>query len=282
MASRTRQKEEARARRIAEKQARSERDRRQRRTRMLAGVLIAAVAVVGIAIAVSSGGGTGKAPSSTGSAARGDAAAVNSLLAGIPQRGDVLGNPGAKVTVTEYGDLECSICDEFALPTGRNTLEGGAGTGYLDTLISTDVRSGKVKLVYRALETASSQNPDSTAFLRQQTAAKAAGLQNKEWSYVELMYYEQGPEGADYVTPAYLDGLAKQIPGLNYSAWQSNLGNSSLEAQVTSDNNAGVAVDGGSASTPTIVASGPLGQAKPIVGLPGSYSELTAAIQSVT
>src|SRR5947209_16582889 len=55
MASRTKQKEEARARRLAEEQARSERARRQRRVRMLAGVIIGAVAVVAVLIAVSVG-----------------------------------------------------------------------------------------------------------------------------------------------------------------------------------------------------------------------------------
>lgn len=248
---------------------------------MLGGVLVAAAAIVAVLIAISAGG-TPKAPGSHTPAARQDAAAVTTLLSGIPQSGSTLGKPSAKITVTEYGDLECSVCDEFALPSSKSTSAGVAGSGYEEQLISQYVRTGKVKLVYKSLETASSSNPDPNAFLKQQTAALAAGLQNKGWNYITVFYYEQGPEGTGYVTPTYLDGLAKQVPGLAYSAWQSNLGNSTLEAQVATENNQGTSVDGGSASTPTIVVSGPLGQAKPIVGLPTSFGELTSAIQSVS
>jgi hypothetical protein len=58
MASRIKQKEEARARRLADEQARSEQVRRNRRLQMLGGVVVVAVAVVAVAIAVSSGGGS--------------------------------------------------------------------------------------------------------------------------------------------------------------------------------------------------------------------------------
>jgi hypothetical protein len=62
MASRTKQKEAARARRIAEEQARAERARRTRRTRMLVGVVIGAAAAAAVAIAIASSGGGGNYP----------------------------------------------------------------------------------------------------------------------------------------------------------------------------------------------------------------------------
>lgn len=283
MASRTKQKEEARARRLAEEQARTERERRTRRTRMLSGVLIAAVVVVAVAIAVSSsGGGSGKVPAPNSAAAKAAAARVEALLAGIPQSGNTLGNPSAKVTITEYGDLECGFCDEFALAANVTSPSGFPGSGMLDQLISQYVRTGKAKLVFRSLETASSESSVQNAFLNGQTAASAAGLQNKGWDYIELFYNEQGKEGTGYATSSYLDGLARQIPGLNYSSWLANVDNSTLEAQVQSDDQAGTAVDGGSPSTPTVVATGPLGQAKPIVGLQTSISPYVSAINSVS
>jgi hypothetical protein len=58
MASRTKQKEEARARRLAEERARAEQARRQRRIRIGAGLLIAAAAVVAVVIAIASSGST--------------------------------------------------------------------------------------------------------------------------------------------------------------------------------------------------------------------------------
>ncbi|MDQ6605165.1 MAG: DUF3105 domain-containing protein [Actinomycetota bacterium] len=57
MASRTKQKEEARARRLAEEQARAERARRTRRLRMAGGLVLGLVAVIAVAVAIASGGG---------------------------------------------------------------------------------------------------------------------------------------------------------------------------------------------------------------------------------
>lgn len=88
MASRTKQKEEARARRLAEERAASERAQRTRRTRMLGGVLAIAVAIVAVAIALSVSGGSGgaAAPKPTSSTAKQAASTISSLLAGIPRR----------------------------------------------------------------------------------------------------------------------------------------------------------------------------------------------------
>ena len=55
MASRTKQKEEARARRLAEEAARRERARRDRRLRTVGGLVIAAVAVVAYGLSPTSG-----------------------------------------------------------------------------------------------------------------------------------------------------------------------------------------------------------------------------------
>jgi protein-disulfide isomerase len=267
MASRTRQKQEARERRLAEERAHAERSRRERRTRMTAGVLIGAVAVVAVAVAISSSGGGGSTPSPTSATAKQQAATVNTLLSGIPQSGVTLGSPTAKVTVTEYGDLQCPICRTFALSSENQ-------------LISNDVRAGKVKLVYRSLETATGNGPDASVWPTQQAAAYAAGAQGKAWNYIELFYNQQGQENTAYVTPAYLDGLARQIPGLNYSAWKSASQSSTYISQVTADGQAAAAK--GFNSTPTIVIQGPKGQAQPIVGNPSSYSQLETVIKSVS
>jgi protein-disulfide isomerase len=283
MASRTKQKEEARARRLADEQAKVEQTRRNRRLQMLGGVVIAAIVVVVVAVIVSSGGG--KKPfnpvghrnsKASGAIAKG----VESLLAGIPQNGNALGNPHAKVTVTEYGDLECSICDEFALSTSQHASNGSSGTGIEDALIKNDVRSGRIKLVFRSLETASGSNPDPKAFLNQQTAALAAGLQGKEWNFIELFYAQQQPEGTGYVTPAFLNTIASQIPGLNTSAWSSHLQDATLQSTVKADVQQAVAK--GYSATPTIVVTGPKGEANPIQSLPSSYAQVEQEIQQVS
>lgn len=266
MASRKEQKEAARQQRLAEEQARAERARRDRRLRMLGGTVVGAILVVVVAIVISSGGGgSSNVVAPTSAAAKQAQKTVNTLLAGIPQSGNTLGSPSAKVTVTEYGDLVCPVCKDFAL--------GGE-----KQLIANEVRAGKVKIVYKALETASgTANP--TMFVPSQTAALAAGNQKKAWNYIELFYHEQGDETQSYVTNNYLGGLAKQIPGLNFSQWNSDRGSANLQSQVTADTTAAAAA--GYNSTPTILVSGPKSQAQPIESA-ATYSQLQDAIKSVS
>jgi protein-disulfide isomerase len=281
MASRTRQKEEARARRIAEEQARAERAARTRRVRTLGGVVIAAVIVIVAAVVISTSSTSGGNPVKAGSkTANADFKAVNAELAGIPQHGNTLGSPTAPVTLTEYADLECPVCDSFALPTNRNNSDGEAGSGYLQQVINQYVRTGKVKIVYRSLETATGNGPNSSMWSQQQASAYAAGLQGKAWDYIELFYYEQQPETNSYVNPAYLQGIAQQIPGLNLSKWASDSRSSTLQSQVASDDQSAASL--GFQYTPTLVVKGPKGQATPIQSLPSSYSELSSEINSVS
>lgn len=283
MASRKEQKEQARAARIAQEQAIAAKAQRTRRMQILGGAVAIAVIVIVVVIVVSSSGGGGSAIKPESAAAKTAVKHVKSLLAGIPQSGNTLGKPGAPVTITEYGDLECSVCDVFATPTSFTNPEGEQGSGWEDQLITDYVRTGKAKFVYRSLETASSENPDSNAFEQQQVAAEAAGLQGKEWYFVELMYNQQGAEGSNYVTEGYLQGIAKQIPGLNFKKWMADRKLASLKTELATDNEQGTNADGDEPQTPTVVISGPKGSAAPIIGLPDAgYSKYVDTIKAVS
>jgi protein-disulfide isomerase len=266
MASRTKQKEEARARRLAEEQARAERHRRQQRVRMIGGVVIGAVVVVVALILISSGGGK-KGGIQTGTKANATVTAVNSLLAGIPQSGATLGNPKAPVTMTYYGDLKCPVCQAF-------TLDGG-----FPQLVANDVRSGKVKVVYSAFCTATCSGPAPSEFPTQQVAALAAGKQDKFWQFAELFYRQQESEENAYVTEPFLQGIAKQIAGLNLTQWQTARNDASLTNQVTSEQNAAKTI--GVSGTPTLVFKGPKGQTAASAAVP-SYAQLQQAIKQVS
>ena len=89
-------------------------------------------------------------------------------------------------------------------------------------MIANEVKSGKVKLVYKSFETATANGPDADQWSNQQSAAYAAGAQGKAWNYILLFYRDQGTEDTNYVNTAYLTGLAKQIPGLNYQKWNTD------------------------------------------------------------
>src|ERR1700722_4209431 len=263
MASRTKQKEEARARRLAEERAREQRAHRDKRLKMIGGIVLAAVAVVVVLVAISSGGGSSAPGKQTGTQAKQTVASVNSLLNGIPQNGATLGNPKAPVTMTYYGDLECPICKAF-------TLQGG-----FPQLVSKEVRDGKVKVVYKSFETATR---DPNVFKNQQVAALAAGQQQKFWDYAELFYHEQGAEDTGYVNEDYLQSLAKQVPGLSLTKWESERNDGALTNQVVADGAQGTKA--GVTGTPTLVFSGPKGETAAPEAVP-SYSDLQQAIQKV-
>ena len=73
-------------------------------------------------------------------------------------------------------------------------------------------------------------------------------------------------------------GIARQIPGLNYSKWLTDRKNPSLLGQLTADQQA--ALSQGLRSTPTVTVTGPKGTSQPLVG-PLAYSAYQQAISSV-
>ncbi len=180
------------------------------------GIVVALCGAILIATGGNSKHGT---PAAQGSKIEGTGAQVTSLLAGIPQHGNTLGKPTAPVTVLYYGDLQCPFCRRFTL-------------GALRSLIQGYVRGGRLKIEYRSLQTAT-RNPET--FEIQQVAALAAGRQNKLWNFIELFYREQGHENSGYVTEGYLQGLAKQVAGLNLIAWTAARGDTALARALSSD-----------------------------------------------
>jgi protein-disulfide isomerase len=279
MASRKEQKEQARAARLAAEQDSAAAAARTRRLQLIGGSVVIAVAVIVLLIAISAGNNHPAATKLHSPAALKADKHVDTLLAGIPESGNTLGKASAPVTVTELGDLECSVCDMLATPSTFTNPENEAGTGIEDQLINQDVRNGTVKLVYRSMETASSESPNQNAFNLQQIAAEAAGLQGKEWYYIELFYNEQGAEGSAYVDNSFIDGIAHQIPGLNYSKWNSALDSSSLLSELTSDSSYDTST--GATGTPTLVVQGPDGEHTLPSGLPSSFAQVQSAIKSV-
>jgi protein-disulfide isomerase len=225
--TRKQRREQARAKRRELEQAEAADAKRRARLTQL-GIVVAIVAAIIVGIVLATGGGSSKTgiPKNT-SQVNATVAEVTSLLGGIPQSGNTLGNPKAPVTLQYFGDLECPICKEFTL-------------GALAPLIHSYVRSGKLKIEYRAFQT-STREPET--FQTQQVAALAAGKQGKMWDFVELFYREQGRENTAYVTERYLETLAQQVPGLNLPNWSAARSDPELANTVTSDvqaaNNAG-------------------------------------------
>ena len=215
---------------------RPSRERRAKRRR----VLIAATLLL---LAGGCGSGHGAREHGAAKAAitrsQATAAEVTSLLAGIRQRGSTLGDAKAPVTLEYFADLQCPYCRRFTLLV-------------LPSLIQTYVRTGKLKIEYRSLETATH---DTETFRVQQIAALAAGRQNKMWDFIDLFYHEQSRENSGYVTESYLQGLAQQVPGLDLIEWTAARSDPALADAVTTD--ARAAANAGLMSTPTFLVDNP-------------------------
>ncbi len=191
-----------------------------RRTRLTQLALVVAVVIAGIVIVLIASSKSTPAPirPQTATAVREDRE-ISALLSGIPQHGSVLGQPGAPVTLQYYGDLECPFCKAFTVSA-------------LPTLIQKWVRTGRLKVEYHSLETAT-REPE--VFKSQQLAALSAGRQNKLWNFIETFYHEQGEEDTGYVTESFIRGIAGQVPGLDLARWSADRGEPALASELSND-----------------------------------------------
>ena len=160
---------------------------------------------------------------------------ITALLEGIPQSANALGQPAAPVTLAYFADLQCPYCRDFSLEV-------------LPPIIERWVGAGKLRIEYRALETATH---DPEVFVIQQVAALAAGTQERAWHFVETFYAEQGEENSGYVTDSYLHGIASQIAGLNLEQWASERRDQELAKEIIGD--ARAAENAGLTGTPSFL-----------------------------
>jgi len=127
---------------------------------------------------------------------------TEALLAGIPQHGAALGHPLAPVTLQLFGDLQCAEVRQVML-------------GAIPVLIRHWVRDGKLRIVYRSIQ---SDTHETAEFLHQQIAALAAGQEGKMWTFIDLFYREQQPVFTNYADDAFLEGIAEQA-GVELRSW---------------------------------------------------------------
>ncbi len=176
----------------------------------LGALLVSAVAIAAVLIAVLSSGSTSDLE--PGKPVPG-AAQTLALFAGIPQQGIALGNPRAPLTLVEFGDLQCPACAQFAQRV-------------LPPIVSRYVRSGRVLLVFRALQFI---GEDSR---RAAQMAGAVGEQSRMFQFNALMYRNQGAENSGYVTNTYLRALASAIPGVDVARALAARDSAAVQAQL--------------------------------------------------
>ena len=239
--TRKERREQARTERKAVEEAHAAADARRRRLTIV-GSIVAVVAIAAIAIVLLTNKSESHQPTNAKETSKVQNE-VNETLKGTVQNGAVLGDPKAPVTLQYFGDLECPVCRDFTL-------------GALGPIIQKYVTAGQLKIEYRSLSTATGNAEASGAeptgtFKNQQTAALAAGPQKLMWNYIETFYREQGEEASGYVTESFIEGIAKQIAGLDTAKWQSARGNPAFAKSIEED--AAVAASKGFSGTPSFL-----------------------------
>jgi protein-disulfide isomerase len=162
-----------------------------------------------------------------------------SSVSGIKQDALVLGNPLARVTLTEYVDTSCPICQDYVMNT-------------FPTLAQQYVRTGKVKIEARLVAFV---GPSSS---RGRDLVLAAARQNKAWQLLDLLYQNQGNETESWLTDDLARAIAAKVPGLDVAKLLRDAdSNAVLSKSVTLDHE--MQADGVNA-TPTFLLTTPDGK----------------------
>ncbi|HEX8959755.1 MAG TPA: thioredoxin domain-containing protein [Solirubrobacterales bacterium] len=245
-------REERREQRLREEGEAEGQDRRQRLLKLGSAVAFLAIVAVVVAVVISqsqSGGGGG------GTAA--DASLVRSELTGIPQSGMVLGQPSAKVTLFEFGDLQCPVCKSYSEEV-------------IPPLIESEVRSGKAKIEFRNFTIISEESVPAGA------AAIAAGRQGRGWNYLELFYRNQGTERSGYVTDAFMTKIARGAGVPDLARWNRERKSKAILDQVRATTSEAERL--GFSGTPSFAVKGPASGGMKTLGTPESATAIEEAI----
>ena len=184
----------------------------RKRTRIFALIGAVALAAAVVVVIVLASGGDDPPAKQAGEKVAGERE-TSALFRAIPQRGAVLGDPDASVTVVEFADLQCPFCKQ-------------ASDEVVPEIVERYVRSGRAKLVFRDV---AFLGDDS---LRGGQLAAAAGRQDRMWQFVHLFYVNQGTENSGYVTDDFLRSIAGGVAGLDVEQAWAERGDASYQAGV--------------------------------------------------
>lgn len=188
-------RKELREKRLKAEAAAKGGDKRQNLMKIIGAAAFVAIVAVVIAVVVLSGGGDDDSSSDGTSTA-----SVIDQLSGIPQNGTVLGDPKAKVTLVEFGDLQCPICKSYA-------------DDVLPDVIAGPIKGGDANFDFQQWAILGS---DSTLAAK---AALAAAEQDKYWEFIETFYADQGLENTGYVTDEFLTDIAEKAGVPDIDKW---------------------------------------------------------------
>jgi protein-disulfide isomerase len=228
-------------------------ERRQRLVKLGSATAFLAIVVVAVLIVI------GQSQSDGGDTDLEGVATVRAELDGVPQRGLVLGEPEARVTLVEFGDLQCPVCKGYA----EDVLPG---------VIESKVRTGEAKLEFRNFTILGEESVDAAA------AALAAGEQGRGWDFIELFYRNQGFERSGYVGDDFLTSVARAAGVPDVDRWNADRESERVLDQVAAETAEAEGL--GLTGTPSFAIEGPASDGLESLGTPGSASDLEEAIEA--
>jgi protein-disulfide isomerase len=163
------------------------------------------------------------------------------------------------VTISVFNDLQCSTCDDYEVHT-------------VDPLIEEYARTETARLEFRNYSLGQAETTKA-AF-----AATAAGLQDREWQFVETFFRNQDAAPGGNVSEEFLNDIGNSITDLDPDTWRQDMSSPEVKARVDAD--AQLAADYGlRVNGPSIVVEGP-GGTRVLQDSP-SQEEVEAAVQAV-
>lgn len=192
--------QQARLEREAAERRAAERGKRLRLLGAAAGVVVLIVAIV-LAAGAFKSDPTENASSSNGILGVKE---TRDLTAGLQQKGTLLGNPDAPVTIHEFADVKCPACQQFELTSQKENV---------DTL----VRTGKANLRLHLVNIID-PNVGTSDGAMGRVAANNLAAKNQFFSFLSMIYYNQGPEQDSWIDEARLKEIAAEAPGVGAAA----------------------------------------------------------------
>lgn len=245
---RNERRENLRRKRLEAEDAASTGDRRKTALKAITATALAALlAVAAVFVAITSGGSEVEAQKTSSE--------INRLFRGIPQDGTALGNPKAKVTVIEFGDLQCPACRQFAEEVVPGLVDG-------------PIRDGKVKLEFLSW---GALGADSNLAAK---ASLAASLQGRYWQFIEAYFGEQENARSD-LTDDLLRSVAERAGVPDLDRWEVDRNDPRWDLELT--NNQTLAMELGIEGPPTIAIKDANGDLTLLDGR--SLTEIESAIE---
>jgi protein-disulfide isomerase len=254
--SNKREREKRREQRLQEETTVDAGERRTRLLQLGAGAVFLAIVAVVVLIVVNSGGSSGGNAKNLK-----EAGSVDQLFAGIPQEGLVLGDPGAKVELIEYGDLQCPVCKAYS-------------EEILPQVIQNQVKQGQAKIAFRNFTIIGPQSAPAGA------AALAAGAQGRGWNYLELFYRNQGEENSGYADDEFLTAVAKAAGVKDIAKWNKDRKSKKFTDEVSKT--FAQAQKFGFTGTPSFAVKGPNSNGTELLGTPSTPEEIEEAIEKAS